>query len=82
MYMCFDTMEEGKKFYTDYGIRSGFSVRIRTSKKNENKELNYLKLAYSREGKYVTYITSKLKTLLSQTKECPAGLTIARKEGK
>ncbi|XP_014499590.1 protein FAR-RED IMPAIRED RESPONSE 1-like [Vigna radiata var. radiata] len=51
--MCFDTMQEAKKFYSDYG-----------------------------EGKYVSNIRLEVKTLPSQTNQCPAGISIARKVDK
>ncbi|XP_017405958.2 protein FAR-RED IMPAIRED RESPONSE 1-like [Vigna angularis] len=80
--MCFDTMDEAKKFYSNYGRRCGFGVRTRTSKKDDNNELYYLRLVCSREGKYVSTLRPEVKTLPSQTNQCPAGITIARKEGK
>ncbi|WVZ10998.1 hypothetical protein V8G54_015528 [Vigna mungo] len=80
--MCFDTMEQAKKFYSDYGKRCGFGVRTRTSKKDKNNDVYYLRLVCSREGKYVSNVRPEVKTLPSQTNECPAGITIARKDDK
>ncbi|XP_014498618.1 protein FAR-RED IMPAIRED RESPONSE 1-like [Vigna radiata var. radiata] len=80
--MCFDTMEEAKTFYSDYGKRSGFGVRTRTSKKDKNNEVYYLRLVCSREGKYVSSIRPEVKTLPTQYNQCPAGITISRKDEK
>ncbi|XP_014511564.1 protein FAR-RED IMPAIRED RESPONSE 1-like [Vigna radiata var. radiata] len=80
--MCFDTMQEAKKFYSDYGKRCGFGVGTITSKKDDNNEVYYLRLVCSREGKYVSNIRPEVKTLPSQTNQCRAGITIARKDDK
>ncbi|WVZ04499.1 hypothetical protein V8G54_025305 [Vigna mungo] len=80
--MCFDTMEQAKKCYSDYGKRCGFGVRTRTSKKDKNNDVYYLRLVCSREGKYVSNVRPEVKTLPSQTNECPAGIKIARKDDK
>ncbi|XP_014506872.1 protein FAR1-RELATED SEQUENCE 2-like [Vigna radiata var. radiata] len=80
--MCFDTMEEARKFYCDYGKRCGFGVRTRTSKKDNNNQVYYLRLVCSREGRYVSNIRPEVKTLPSQTKQCHAGITFARKDDK
>ncbi|XP_047180564.1 protein FAR1-RELATED SEQUENCE 5-like [Vigna umbellata] len=75
-------MEEAKKNYTNYAIRCVYVVRIRTSKKDNNNNVNYLRLVCSREGKYVSSIKPEVKTLPSQTNQCPTGITIARKDDK
>ncbi|XP_017415424.1 protein FAR-RED IMPAIRED RESPONSE 1-like [Vigna angularis] len=75
-------MVEAKNFYTNYAIRCGFVVRTRTSKKDKNNNVYYLRLVCSREGKYVSSIKPEVKTLPSQTKQCSAGITIARKDDK
>ncbi|WVZ18072.1 hypothetical protein V8G54_005394, partial [Vigna mungo] len=80
--MCFDSMEDAKKYYSDYGKRIGFGVRTRTSKKDNNNELYYLRLVCSREGRYVSNIRPEVKTIPSQTKQCPAGITFAKKDDK
>ncbi|XP_014492205.1 protein FAR-RED IMPAIRED RESPONSE 1-like [Vigna radiata var. radiata] len=80
--MCFDTMKEAKKFYSDYGKKCGFGVQTRTSKKDNNNEVYYLRLVCSREGKYVSNIRPEVKTLPSQTNQCLTGITIARKDDK
>ncbi|XP_014517267.1 protein FAR-RED IMPAIRED RESPONSE 1-like [Vigna radiata var. radiata] len=82
IHMCFDTMEDAKKFYTNYAITCGFAVRTRTSKKDKDNNVYYLRLVCSREGKYVSSIKPEVKTLPSQTNQCPAGITIARKDNK
>ncbi|XP_014522193.1 protein FAR-RED IMPAIRED RESPONSE 1-like [Vigna radiata var. radiata] len=80
--MCFDTMEEAKKFYCEYGKKCGFGVRTRTSKKDNNNEVYNLILVCSREGRYVSNIRPEVKTLPSQTNQCPAGITFASKDDK
>ncbi|WVZ09007.1 hypothetical protein V8G54_022353 [Vigna mungo] len=73
---------EAKKFYRNYAIRCGFAVRTRTSKKDDNNNVNYLRLVCSREGKYVSSINPEVKKLPSQTKQCPVGITISKKDDK
>ncbi|XP_014511457.1 protein FAR1-RELATED SEQUENCE 5-like [Vigna radiata var. radiata] len=80
--MSFDTMQDAKKFYQDYGRRCGFGIQTRTSKKDSNNVVYYLRLVCSREGKYVSNIRLEVKTLPSQTNQCHAGITIARKNHK
>ncbi|XP_017416532.1 protein FAR1-RELATED SEQUENCE 5-like [Vigna angularis] len=82
LHMCFDTMEEANFFYRNYVIKCGFGVRTRSSKKDNNNNVNYLRLVCSREGKYVSSIKLEVKTLANQTNQCPAGITIARKDDK
>ncbi|BAT88802.1 hypothetical protein VIGAN_05241600 [Vigna angularis var. angularis] len=82
LHMSFDTMEEAKKFYEQYKMRCGFGVRTRTSKKNDKNEVYYFRLVCSREGKYVSSIRPKVKILPNQKKQCPTGITIARKNEK
>ncbi|XP_014521844.1 protein FAR1-RELATED SEQUENCE 5-like [Vigna radiata var. radiata] len=82
LHMCFDTMEEAKQIYINYAIRCGFAVRTRTSKKDKENNVYYLRLVCSREGKYVSSIKPEVKTLPSQTNQCPTGITIARKDNK
>ncbi|XP_014501308.1 protein FAR1-RELATED SEQUENCE 5-like [Vigna radiata var. radiata] len=82
IHMCFDSMEEAKKFYTNYAITCGFAVRTRSSKKNKENNVYYLRLVCSREGKYVSSIKPEVKTLASQTNKCPASITIGKKDNK
>ncbi|XP_017441315.1 protein FAR-RED IMPAIRED RESPONSE 1-like [Vigna angularis] len=56
LHMCFQKMEEAKKFYTNYATRCGFAVRTRTSKKDNNNNVYCLRLVCSRERKYVSFI--------------------------
>ncbi|XP_014492560.1 protein FAR1-RELATED SEQUENCE 5-like [Vigna radiata var. radiata] len=78
--MCFDSMEDAKKFYTNYAITCGFAVRTRSSKKDKDSNVYYLRLVCSREGKYVSSIKPEVKTHASQTNQCPASITIGRKD--
>jgi len=41
--MTFENVDELKKFYKQHAIISGFGVRIRTSKKDDDNELCYVK---------------------------------------
>ncbi|XP_052732392.1 protein FAR1-RELATED SEQUENCE 5-like [Vigna angularis] len=82
VHMCFDSMAEAKTFYTNYAIRRGFAVRTRTSKKDKDNNVYYLRIVCSREGKYVSSVKPVVKTLPSQINQCPAGITIAKKEDK
>ncbi|XP_052722996.1 protein FAR1-RELATED SEQUENCE 5 isoform X1 [Vigna angularis] len=82
VHMCFDSMVEAKTFYTNYAIRRGFAVRTRTSKKDKDNNVYYLRIVCSREGKYVSSVKPVVKTLPSQINQCPAGITIAKKEDK
>ncbi|XP_017416599.1 protein FAR-RED IMPAIRED RESPONSE 1-like [Vigna angularis] len=80
--MCFESMIEARTFYTNYAIRCGFVVRTRTSKKDKDNNVYYLRLVCSREGKYVSSVKPVVKTLPSQTNQCPAEITIAKKDDK
>ncbi|XP_014506573.1 protein FAR1-RELATED SEQUENCE 5-like [Vigna radiata var. radiata] len=82
IHMWFDTIEEVKSFYTNYVVRCGFGVRIRTSRRNKNNELNFMKLVCSREGKYLSPIAREWKAQPSQKTQCPAGITVVMKEGR
>ncbi|XP_014496683.1 protein FAR-RED IMPAIRED RESPONSE 1-like [Vigna radiata var. radiata] len=82
LHMCFDSMDDAKNFYKNYAIRCGFAVRTRTSKKDDYNNVIYLRLVCSREGKYVSSINPEVKTLPSQTNQCPAGITISKKDDK
>ncbi|XP_014511506.1 protein FAR-RED IMPAIRED RESPONSE 1-like [Vigna radiata var. radiata] len=55
---------------------------IRTSRRNKNNELNFMKLVCSKEGKYLSPIAREWKAQPSQKTQCPAGITIAMKEGR
>ncbi|KAG2399389.1 uncharacterized protein HKW66_Vig0081290 [Vigna angularis] len=78
LHMCFQTMEKAKNLYTNYAIRCGFAMRTRTSKKDNNNNVYYLRLVCSREGKYVSSIKPEVKTLPSQTKQCRVGIWFIR----
>ncbi|WVZ08217.1 hypothetical protein V8G54_021563 [Vigna mungo] len=80
--MSFDTIDQVKSFYRDYAVRCGFVVRIRSSKKNNNNQLTFMKLVCSRQGKYISSISPDFKTQPSQRNECPAGITVSLKEGR
>ncbi|XP_014506875.1 protein FAR-RED IMPAIRED RESPONSE 1-like [Vigna radiata var. radiata] len=75
-------MENAKKFYTNYATTSEFALRTRSSRKDKDNNVCYLRLVCSREGKYVSSIKPDVKTLPCQTNECPAGISIARKDNK
>ena len=55
--MCFESPNEVMTFYRLYGIRKGFGMRIRSSKK-----LRYFILVCSREGNYVSAIPVDIQT--------------------
>ncbi|XP_014492324.1 protein FAR1-RELATED SEQUENCE 5-like [Vigna radiata var. radiata] len=78
--MCFESLEDAKKFYTNYAITCGFAVRTRSSKKDNDNNVYYLRLVCSREGKYVSSIKPEVKTHASQTNQCPASITVGRKD--
>jgi len=82
VHMCFETLDAVKKFYRDFAIRTGFGIRIRSSKKGKDNELKYVKLVCCREGNYVSTIRPEVKTLPSQTKQCQAGISVGKKDGK
>jgi len=42
VHMCFDSLDDVKQFYKNYGIRSGFGIRTRTSARGEDNEINYI----------------------------------------
>ena len=52
--MRFQSAEEVKSFYKQHAVKCGFGVRTRTSKKDDDNQLCYLKLVCSREGKYMS----------------------------
>ncbi|XP_027931983.1 protein FAR-RED IMPAIRED RESPONSE 1-like [Vigna unguiculata] len=80
--MTFETVDELQKFYKQHAIRSGFGVRIKTSKKDDHNELCYVKLVCSREGNHVSNIPPKKKTIPTQRKACPARVTTVKEEGE
>ncbi|XP_050914003.1 uncharacterized protein LOC127128675 [Lathyrus oleraceus] len=63
--MCFSCLEEVKTYYQEYALKKGFRWRIRSSKKGDDRELNYLIVSYSREGSNISKIACTLKTLRS-----------------
>jgi len=77
--MQFQSAEEVKSFYKKNVVKCGFGVRTRTSKKDDDNQLCYLKLVCSREGKNVSQIPPELKTHPTQKRQCPACLTVVKK---
>ena len=49
--MIFESADEVKNYYREYAIKSGFGIRIRTSKKNNENQMCYLKLVCVRPVK-------------------------------
>ena len=80
--MYFDSVNDVKKFYKEYAIRSGFETRIKTLRKDDDNHLCYFKLVCSREGKCVSSIPPEMKTLPTQRKQCHARIIVVRKEDK
>jgi len=68
VHMCFDTLDAVKVFYRNFAKQSGFGVRIRSSLRGSDNEINYIKLVCSREGNYIFAIPTELKTVPSQKK--------------
>ncbi|KAG5540932.1 hypothetical protein RHGRI_020979 [Rhododendron griersonianum] len=56
--MSFETIEEARKYYEDYGRQNGFWIRTRTSCKGQNRsnEVIGMLFVYLKEGKYVAKI--------------------------
>jgi len=80
--MCFDIADTVKSFFRQYGIKKGFAIRTRSSKKGPDKELRYFILVCARAGNYVSAIPPELSTHPTQTVECSARITFGIKEGK
>ncbi|KAI5421367.1 hypothetical protein KIW84_044980 [Lathyrus oleraceus] len=78
--MWFSYLEEVKTYYQEYALKKGFGWRIRSSKKGEDGEVNYLILSCSREGSNISKNSCTLKTLLSRAKNCPAKICIKLKQ--
>ncbi|XP_058764116.1 protein FAR-RED IMPAIRED RESPONSE 1-like [Vicia villosa] len=78
--MCFYCVEEVKTYYQQYALKKGFGWRIRSSKKGDDGELNYIILSCSRGGSTVSKISCTLKTLPSRAKNCPAKIYVKMKE--
>jgi len=55
--MIFESVDEVKIYYRECAIKSGFGIRIRTSKKDVDNQMCYLKLVCSHEGKGVFHST-------------------------
>ena len=77
--MRFKSVEKVKSFYKQHAVKYGFGVRTRTSKKDDNNQLCYMKLVCSREGKYVSQIQPELKTHPTQKRQCSTCLTTVNK---
>jgi len=80
--MCFLSAAEATTFYRQYAITKGFGIRRRSSKKGTEKQLRYFILASSRAGTYVSRIPTETRSILTQANECPARITLTRKEDK
>ncbi|CAK8570745.1 unnamed protein product [Lathyrus sativus] len=78
--MCFSCLEEVKTYYQEYALKKGFGWRIRSSKKGDDGEFNYLILSCSREGSNISKISCTLKTLPSRAKNCPVKICIKLKQ--
>jgi len=77
--MAFEMVDKVKEFYKQYAIRCGFGVRVRSSSKGEDNEICFIKLVYSREGNYMSYIPPELKSQPTKTKNCAAWITVVKK---
>ncbi|KAH7841353.1 hypothetical protein Vadar_028708 [Vaccinium darrowii] len=53
--MTFETIEEARKYYEEYGRQKGFWIRTRTSSKGRNRsnEVSSMLLVCAKEGKHV-----------------------------
>ena len=80
--MCFSSAEEATKFYRQYAITKGFGIRRRSSKKGTDKQLRYFILVCSRAGSYVPKNCGESKSIPMQANECPARITLTKKEDK
>ncbi|KAH7863937.1 hypothetical protein Vadar_023830 [Vaccinium darrowii] len=56
--MSFETIEEARKYYEDYGRQNGFWIRTRTSSKGKNRSNDVTSMLFvcAKEGKYVAKI--------------------------
>ena len=63
-------------------MKYGFGIRIKTSRKDDDNQMCYIKLVCSREGKYVSSIPPEMRTLPTQTKQCPTRLTVVRNQDR
>jgi len=80
--MCFESPNEVMTFYRQYGIRKGFGMRTRSSKKGTDNELRYFILVCSRQGNYVSAIPAYMQTQPTQEFNCPARIIVTKKEDK
>ncbi|CAL5202796.1 unnamed protein product [Lathyrus oleraceus] len=78
--MCFSCLEKVKTYYQEYALKKGFGWRIRSSKKGDDGEVNYLILSCSREGSNISKNLCTLKTLPSRAKNCSAKICIKLKQ--
>ena len=53
--MSFETIEEARKYYEDYGRQNGFWIRTRTSSKGQNRSNDVTSVLFvcAKEGMYV-----------------------------
>ncbi|KAG5534068.1 hypothetical protein RHGRI_022265 [Rhododendron griersonianum] len=56
--MSFESIEQARKCYEDYGKQNGFWIRTRTSCKGQNRsnEVTGMQFVCAKEGKYVAKI--------------------------
>ena len=80
--MCFAGADEAKTFYRQYAIRKCFGIRTRSSKKVTDNQIRYFILVCSRAGTYVSSIPAEIKSFPTQANECPACITLTKKEDK
>ncbi|XP_057418776.1 protein FAR-RED IMPAIRED RESPONSE 1-like [Lotus japonicus] len=73
--MSFESLDAVKSFYRDYGVRKGFGFMVRNSRKGPDGKINYIILACSREGSYVSPIPTELKTNSTIKNNCPAKIS-------
>ncbi|CAK9147761.1 unnamed protein product [Ilex paraguariensis] len=59
--MMFESYKQLLEYYTGYGKRLGFPVKIRLSTKGDDGELKYVTIAYSRSGKSKSTSKNPLK---------------------
>ncbi|CAL5186353.1 unnamed protein product [Lathyrus oleraceus] len=78
--MYFYCLEEVKIYYQEYALKKGFGWRIKSSKKGDDGEVNYLILSCSRAGSNISKLSCKLKTLPSREKNYPAKICIKLKQ--
>lgn len=79
--MSFQSAADCKSFYREYGIKQGFEVKTRNSKKGSDGMLRYFILTCAREGHHESNIPPILKTNPTKKVDCSAKISVALKEG-